>query len=250
MGRFDGKVALITGAASGIGRATALLLAQRGASIIGFDIDDSALADAVDDAQAKGGTMTAVVGDVSSRDDCHAAVAETVDEYGQLDLLANIAGVASSQHLTDLGQDDWDRLVGVNLSGVVWCAQAAIPHLLQANGSMVNVASSAAMIGQAYTVAYSATKGGVVALTRSLAMEYARTGIRINAISPGSVDTSLTRDYQIPDEADMKLVQRYIGFRGMAGPSEIAEVIAFLASDDARRIHGAVIPVDGGLTTG
>jgi len=250
MGRFDGKVALITGAASGIGRATALLLAQRGASIIGFDIDDSALADAVDDAQAKGGTMTAVVGDVSSRDDCHAAVAEAVDGYGQLDLLANIAGVASSQHLTDLGQDDWDRLVGVNLSGVVWCAQAAIPHLLQANGSMVNVASSAAMIGQAYTVAYSATKGGVVALTRSLAMEYARTGIRINAISPGAVDTSLTRDYQIPDEADMKLVQRYIGFRGMAGPSEIAEVIAFLASDDARRIHGAVIPVDGGLTTG
>ena len=250
MGRFDGKVALITGAASGIGRATALLLAQRGASIIGFDIDGSALADAVDDAQAKGGTMTAVVGDVSSRDDCRAAVAEAVDEYGQLDLLANIAGVASSQHLTDLGQDDWDRLVGVNLSGVVWCAQAAIPHLLQANGSMVNVASSAAMIGQAYTVAYSATKGGVVALTRSLAMEYARTGIRINAISPGAVDTSLTRDYQIPDEADMKLVQRYIGFRGMAGPSEIAEVIAFLASDDARRIHGAVIPVDGGLTTG
>ena len=250
MGRFDGKVALITGAASGIGRATALLLAQRGASIIGFDIDGSALADAVDDAQAKGGTMTAVVGDVSSRDDCRAAVAEAVDEYGQLDLLANIAGVASSQHLTDLGQDDWDRLVGVNLSGVVWCAQAAIPHLLQANGSMVNVASSAAMIGQAYTVAYSATKGGVVALTRSLAMEYARTGIRINAISPGAVDTSLTRDYQIPDEADMKLVQRYIGFRGMAGPSEIAEVIAFLAPDDARRIHGAVIPVDGGLTTG
>ena len=250
MGRFDGKVALITGAASGIGRATALLLAQRGASIIGFDIDRSALADAVHDALAKGGTMTAVVGDVSSRDDCHAAVAEAVDGYGQLDLLANIAGVASSQHLTDLGQDDWDRLVGVNLSGVVWCAQAAIPHLLETNGSMVNVASSAAMIGQAYTVAYSATKGGVTALTRSLAMEYARTGIRINAISPGAVDTSLTRDYQIPDEADMKLVQRYIGFRGMAGPSEIAEVIAFLASDDARRIHGAVIPVDGGLTTG
>ena len=250
MGRFDSKVALVTGAASGIGRATALLLAQRGASVVGFDIDASALADAVDEVQADGGTMTAVVGDVSSRDDCHAAVAEAVDEYGQLDLLANIAGVASSQHLTDLGQDDWDHLVGVNLSGVVWCAQAAIPHLLETSGSMVNVASSAAMIGQAYTVAYSATKGGVVALTRSLAMEYARTGIRINAISPGAVNTSLTRDYQIPDEADMKLVQRYIGFRGMAGPSEIAEVIAFLSSDGASRIHGTVIPVDGGLATG
>jgi len=250
MGRFDGKVALITGAASGIGRTTSLLLAQRGASVIGFDIDSSALADAVGEVQANGGVMTAVVGDVSSRDDCHSAVAETVDEYGRLDLLANIAGVASSQHLTDLGKDDWDRLVGVNLTGVIWCAQAAIPHLLEVNGSMVNVASSAAMIGQAYTVAYSATKGGVVALTRSLAMEYARTGIRINAISPGAVDTSLTRDYQIPDEADMKLVQRYIGFRGMAGPSEIAQVIAFLASADASRIHGTVIPVDGGLTTG
>ena len=106
------------------------------------------------------------------------------------------------------------------------------------------------MIGQAYTAAYSATKGGVVALTRSLAMEYARTGVRVNAISPGAVETPLTRDYQIPEGADMELVRRYIGFRGMAHPSQVAEVVAFLMSDTALRVHGAVIPIDGGLTVG
>ena len=250
MGRFDGKVALVTGAGSGIGQATAAVLVQDGATVTGFDIDGTALEKTAREIQATGGMMSVAVGDASSRNTCHEAVENIFEEHGRLDFLANIAGVASSQRLDDLQEEDWTRLVAVNLSGVIWFSQAAMPHLVQAEGSMVNVASSAAMIGQAYTAAYSATKGGVVALTRSLAMEYARTGVRINAISPGAVETPLTRDYQIPEGADMELVQRYIGFRGMADPSEVAEVVAFLVSDTASRVHGAVIPIDGGLTVG
>ena len=250
MGRFDGRVALLTGAASGIGRATALRLAADGATIAGFDRDGEGLAAVVQEVADAGGRMTTTVGDVSIRESCVAAVEEAVEAHGRLDVLANIAGVCWSEHVADTTEESWGRMLGINLSGVFWCCQAAIPHLIATNGNIVNIASNAGLMGQAYTVAYSTTKGAVVNMTRALAMEFIKEPIRINAIAPGSVDTSLTRNYSLPDDLDFSLMQPYIGFRGMADAEELANVIAFVASDEASRIHGAIIPVDGGLTAG
>ncbi|MDE0894016.1 MAG: SDR family NAD(P)-dependent oxidoreductase [Acidimicrobiales bacterium] len=250
MGRFDGRVALLTGAASGIGRATALRLAADGATIAGFDRDGDGLAAVVREVADAGGRMTTTVGDVSIRESCVAAVEEAVEAHGRLDVLANIAGVCWSEHVADATEESWGRMLGINVSGVFWCCQAAIPHLIATNGNIVNIASNAGLMGQAYTVAYSTTKGAVVNMTRSLAMEFIKEPIRINAIAPGSVDTSLTRNYSLPDDLDFSLMQPYIGFRGMADAEELANVIAFVASDEASRIHGAIIPVDGGLTAG
>jgi len=250
MGRFDGRVALLTGAASGIGRATALRLAADGATIAGFDRDGEGLAAVAREVAAAGGKMTSTVGDVSIRESCVAAVEEAVEAHGRLDVLANIAGVCWSEHVADTTEESWDRMLGINVSGVFWCCQAAIPHLIATNGNIVNIASNAGLMGQAYTVAYSTTKGAVVNMTRSLAMEFIKEPIRINAIAPGGVDTSMTRNYSLPDDLDFSLMQPYIGFRDMADAEELANVIAFVASAEASRIHGAIIPVDGGLTAG
>ena len=250
MGRFDGRVALLTGAASGIGRATALRLAADGATIAGFDRDGEGLAAVVREVADAGGRMTTTVGDVSIRETCVAAVEEAVEAHGRLDVLANIAGVSWSEHVADTTEESWDRMLGINVSGVFWCCQAAIPHLIATNGNIVNIASNAGLMGQAYTVAYSTTKGAVVNMTRSLAMEFIKEPIRINAIAPGGVDTSMTRNYSLPDDLDFSLMQPYIGFRKMADAEELANVIAFVASAEASRIHGAIISVDGGLTAG
>ncbi len=250
MGRFDGRVALLTGAASGIGRATALRLAADGATIAGFDRDGDGLAAVGREVAEAGCRMTTTVGDVSIRESCVAAVEEAVEAHGRLDVLANIAGVCWSEHVADTTEESWGRMLGINVSGVFWCCQAAIPHLIATNGNIVNIASNAGLMGQAYTVAYSTTKGAVVNMTRALAMEFIKEPIRINAIAPGGVDTSMTRNYSLPDDLDFSLMQPYIGFRDMADAEDLANVIAFVASDEASRIHGAIIPVDGGLTAG
>ena len=250
MGRFDGRVALLTGAASGIGRATALLMAADGAAIAGFDRDGVGLAAVAAEVADAGGNMTTTVGDVSDRGCCRTAVDEAVSSHGRLDVLANIAGVSWSEHIADATEETWNRMLGVNVSGVFWCCQAAIPHLLETHGNIVNIASNAGLMGQAYTVAYSATKGAVVNMTRALAMEFIKQPIRINAIAPGGVDTAMTRNYSMPEDLDFSLMQPYIGFRDMADPAELANVIAFVVSDEASRIHGAIISVDGGLTAG
>ncbi len=250
MGRFDGRVALLTGAASGIGRSTALRLAADGATIAGFDRDGDGLGAVAEEVSDAGGRMTTTVGDVSIRESCVAAVDEAVEAHGRLDVLANIAGVCWSEHVAETTEEAWASMLGINVSGVFWCCQAAIPHLIATNGNIVNIASNAGLMGQAYTVAYSTAKGAVVNMTRALAMEFIKQPIRINAIAPGGVDTSMTRNYSLPEDLDFSLMQPYIGFRDMADAEELANVIAFVASDEASRIHGAIISVDGGLTAG
>lgn len=246
MERFDGRVVALTGAASGVGRATAIRLAGEGARVAGLDIDEPGLAET---AELAGG-MATIRCDVARRDDCHAAIEKVVADHGRLDVFGNIAGIARSHHVPDVTEQDWDRMVAVNLSGVFWCAQAAIPHLLATEGVLLNIASNAGLIGQAYTVPYCATKGAVVNMTRALAMEYAKTGLRVNAIAPGGVQTPLVANYQMPDDVDYTLMAGYMGFRAMSQPEDIAAVFAFLASDEARQVHGAVLSVDAGLTAG
>ena len=250
MTKNESKVAVITGAASGIGRATVITMLNQGFQVAAMDIDADGLNALSDSLQSNKECCDTYITDVAAKEHCHSTISQIFEKNGRIDVLANIAGIARSEHMTEVSEDSWNEMVGVNLSGVFWCSQAAIPFLIENNGSLINVASCSGLMGQAYTVAYSATKGGVISMTKSLAMEYIKTGIRINAVAPGSVQTQLIDNYSIPEDVNMDLVKPYMGFRGIAEAEEISNVISFLASDDAKRIHGAVITVDGGLTAG
>ncbi len=250
MARFDGKVALLTGAASGIGRECAQLFAAEGASVYGADIDEPGLAETAQTIREAGGTIATGRFDLSGRDACRGAVEAAVAAYGRLDVLGNIAGVSQFHLFEEMPEEDWNRILAINLSAAAFASQAAIPHLLETRGVIVNVASVAGLIGQAYTVAYCAAKGGLVQLTRALAAEYVETGLRINAVAPGAVNTPLNSKLKFPEGMNWKLARRYIGHRGMAEPGEVAEAIAYLASEDARFIHGTILSIDGGVSAG
>jgi NAD(P)-dependent dehydrogenase (short-subunit alcohol dehydrogenase family) len=248
--RFEGKVALVTGAGSGIGRAVTTRLAAEGARVLAVDISEAGLAGTGELVEMAGGTITPHLADVSRPEECRAAVAAAVDGFGRLDVLGNVAGIARGEHVTDVTEDDYRRMFAVNTDGPFFLCQAAIPHLLETDGNIVNIASNAGLMGGAYTVVYCMTKGAVVQLTRALAMEFAKTKIRVNAIAPGAILSSLTQGYQMPSDVDLDLMGRYMGFRGMGSPDDIAVLFALVASDEGRNIHGAILSSDLGLTTG
>jgi len=245
--RYDGRVALVTGAASGIGRAVTLRLAREGATVVALDLDAAGLAATRDEAE---GVVLVRACDVTVADECRASVEFAVSECGRIDVLGNVAGIARGEHFGEVTEAAYRQMMGVNVDGYFFMAQAAIPHLLTTNGVIVNIASNAGLIGQAYTVVYCMTKGAVVQLTKSLAMEYMKQPLRVVAIAPGGVDTGLLRNYQMPSDVDFDLVMRYTGARGMASPDDIANLFAFLASDEAGNIHGTVVSSDGGMTAG
>ena len=249
-GRFDNKAALITGAASGIGRAISLRLASEGARVLGHDLNAEGLAETAALVRAAGGTMEGRTGDVSQPDECRAAVAACVETFGRLDVLGNNAGIARAEHVTDVTPEQYRRMMGVNVDGYFFMAQAAIPHLLETDGNIVNVASNAGLMGQAYTVVYCMTKGAVVQLTRALAMEYVKTNLRVNAIAPSGIQTTLSEQFQIPKDIDFDLMRPYMGFRPMGSPDDIAAMFAFVACDEGRSVHGAILAVDRGVTAG
>lgn len=250
MKRFDSRSTLVTGAASGIGRATAVRLASEGAHVLACDVDEKGLAEAVASITAAGGTAVAHRLDVSDPAACRAAVAACASRFGKLDVVCNIAGVLTWDHFTAIAEATWNRVLAVNLSGVFFVSQAAIPHLLETRGVIVNMASAAALRGQAYTAPYAATKAAVASLTQSLAVEYAKRGLRVVALAPGGVKTALTVQTKFPDGADMSLIQKLMPLMPMAEPEEIAAAVAFLASDEARYINGAVLSIDGAQTAG
>ena len=248
--RFVGKVALVSGAASGIGRAVVLRLAREGASVLGIDVNEVGLAAVAAEAADAGGVVETQVVDVSSREQCGAAVAYCVERFGGIDVLGNVAGIAWAAHTVDVTEDAYRRMMGINVDGYFFLAQATIPSLLERSGCIINIASNAGLEGLAYGAVYCMTKGAVVQLTRALAMEFIKTPLRVNAIAPGGVQTALVAGYQMPADVDLDLIARYVGLRPPAEASEIAHLFAFLASDEAANIHGAVITSDGGLTTG
>lgn len=243
---LSGKVALVTGASSGLGAATAQLFARYGASVFGVARDEGRLAAVF--ADVPGGRFAST--DITTAQACAAAVQRCVEEFGRLDVLVNVAGSHQMRHTADVTDEDWAYDLGVNLSGPFYLCRAALPHLLANAGNIVNVASIAGVEGQAYSASYCAAKHGLVGLTRSLAVEFTAEKLRVNAVCPGGMLTPQVTDFQLPEGADVNLIMRIAALRGMSEPGDVAEVIAFLASDAAAVVHGAVYLTDNGKTAG
>jgi len=250
MSTLTGKVAFITGASSGLGAATAKYFSAQGARVFITGRNEEALNETRDACQSAGADVATQIFDVGDRQACFAAIKACINHYGQLDTLVNIAGKHCLHHSTEASLNDWQQDIDSNLSGPFFLCQAAIPHLLEQKGSIVNVASIAGLQGQAYSAGYCAAKHGLVGLTKALALEFAKTDLRVNAICPGGMDTPQISGLQMPEDIDFDLLMRSAGLRGMMPPEEVAPVIAFLASDSASAIHGAVYPVDKGKTAG
>ncbi|MEX1217193.1 MAG: SDR family oxidoreductase [Acidimicrobiales bacterium] len=248
--RFAKKVALITGAGSGIGRATALRFSAEGAEVFLHDVNPDSLAETVSLCIDAGGTAVSRVGDVSKRSECFASVDEAIGAFGRLDVLVNVAGIAGAFHFPDMTEDQYRRMTAINMDAPFFFCQAAIPHLLASEGNIVNIASNAGLIGQAYTVAYCMTKGAVVQLTRSLAMEYVKTPLRVNAVAPGGITTNLSQNFQMPADVDFDLMAPYMGFRGQGEADDIADLVAFIAAPGSSNIHGSIFSSDRGVTAG
>jgi meso-butanediol dehydrogenase/(S,S)-butanediol dehydrogenase/diacetyl reductase len=226
-------------------------LAQGGADLFVTDIDNAKLAETVADIAALGRQVDNRVFDVSHRDSCNAAIAAATERFGRLDILCNIAGIAGAYRLEDISDDYWRKMVGINLDGVFYLCQAAMPHLLKTRGNIVNMASTAGLVGQAYNAPYCASKGAVVMMSKALAMEFAGRGVRVNAVCPGGVKTPLTETFHMPADADATLVARLMPLTGeMCEPHEIADAVAFLASEQSSYITGVALPVDGGQVIG
>ncbi len=245
-----GKAVLVTGAAAGLGRATALRFAHAGADICMVDISAEGLNSAADEVRSLGVRALPFVADLAELTNCRKAVDAAVQTFERLDALCNVAAVFIPCHAVEMSVSDWNTTIAVNLSAPFHLIQAAIPHLLRAKGAVVNVTSCAAFAGQAYTVAYCATKSGLNNLTKALAMEYMHQPIRFNAVAPGGMMTSLGAALLKLKDADPVLLKRYSPLRGVVKVEEVAEMIAFLASDAASGYHGACISIDNGITAG
>ncbi|WP_326546182.1 SDR family oxidoreductase [Mycolicibacterium sp. ND9-15] len=246
MTRLSGKVALVTGASAGLGAAVAQLFAQRGATVFGIARDAERMASVFD--EVPGGRFVSV--DVTSPQACRDAVAECVEAFGRLDVLVNVAGFHQMRHTTTVTDEEWDRDLAVNLNGPFYLCRAALPHLLETAGNIVNVTSIAGVEGEVYSAGYCAAKHGLVGLTRALAVEYTKEKIRVNAVCPGGMPTAQTTEFTAPDNADWDLIMRIASPRGFSDTIDVAKAIAFLASDDAAAVHGAVYRVDNGKGAG
>ena len=246
--RFVDRVAVVTGAGSGIGRAVASRLAKEGARVAALDLAADNLASAVATITGDGGTAVAYTCDVTSETSVDETVAVVADELGAPTVVCNVAGIGGFYNTADMPTEQWDRILAVNLTGPFLICRATLPFLLEHGGSIVNVASNTALMGQAYSAAYCASKAGLLMFSKALAAEYLSRGVRVNVIAPGGVDTPLIGTFDLPEGADFKELRKIMTPMGFSTPSEIAASVAFIASDESSYTTGAVLSVDGGLT--
>ncbi len=250
--RLSDRVVIVTGAASGIGRATAARLAAEGAKVVASDIAAEALLDSIKDANetaAAGGEVIAHVADISNEDDAAGTVEAAISAWGRLDGLANIAGMMRVARTHECSLDTWNQVINVNLTGTFLMCRAALPHLIVTDGAIVNAASTSSYFGHPWMGAYAASKGAIAAFTQTLAVEYCKEGVRVNAIAPGSVHSGITHNVEFPPDLSKeegKLVRRIMSPTGFGDPEDVAAVVAMLLSDDAKHITGECIRIDGG----
>lgn len=249
-GRFAGRSVLVTGASSGLGAACVRRFAAEGARVWAAARDEGRLADVAASCADLPGEVRVGHLDVTDPEACRSAVGEAAGAFGRLDVLVNNAGRHDFRRTTEVTDAEWAHDLATNLSGAFFLSQAAIPHLLETGGNIVNVASVAAVAGEVYSAAYTAAKHGLVGLTKALAVEYVKTPLRVNCVCPGGMDTPQVHDISVPDGADWDLIMRISATRGFMTPESVAAVVAFLASDDAAAVHGSVQLVDHGHLAG
>lgn len=246
MSRFEGKVALVTGAASGMGKAAALRFASEGAKVVCGDINEEGNQATVEEIKSAGGDATAIAFNAMEEESCKALVAGAVDAYGQLDVVANVAGIAGFYRLEELELDVFNRFMTINTTSTLVICREAMPHLVKTKGNIVNFASLNARVMTAYQSAYCASKAAVAAITKCLAQEFEEHGVRCNVICPGGIETPLVANIRFPEGINRRLLAplQPLGRRGQA--DEVAALVAFIASDEAAYISGEDIIIDGG----
>ena len=244
MARFDDRVILLTGAAAGIGRATALKLASEGASLYLTDVVAEALEETAKLASRAGGQVEAQTCDVSDESQAKGAIEACVERFGKLNALGNIAGIIQFEHTHKMSFERWRKILSVNIDGTFLMTREAIPHLLETKGAVINTGSTAGIMGLPYGAAYGASKGAVHAFTRAIAVEYSGKGLRCNSVCPASIETAMGSP-KFPEGVEMRLLMRPASLQGVRPPEVVADLIAFLMSDEAIHITGEEIRVDG-----
>lgn len=258
MDRFTGRRAIVTGGGSGIGQATVLRMLSEGGSVVAADVSEAGLADTAAKAGAHSERLSTVVVNIADEESVRAGVSTAVESLGGLDVLVNAAGILRSSHTHETTLEQFQQVINVNLVGTFLMIRESIPALLEGNGSaVVNFSSTSATFAHPYMSAYAASKGGVQSMTHALAAEYAKQGIRFNAVQPGSISSGMTdgsgeskqsQGPGLPEDADMMLfmkLQPALG-QGFAGPDAVAGVVAMLASDDGAFVTGTEVRIDGG----
>ncbi len=246
MGRFDGKVAIVTGAGRGIGRGIAEKLAAEGAKVAAADVNEQT---ARETAQALGGEAIGLRADVTSRESVAAMVSAVVERFGRIDALVNNAGWDKVGPFLQSNETDWEKVIAINLYGTLNCCKAVLPVMVnQGYGKVVNISSDAGRVGSSGEAVYSAAKGGIIAFTKTLAREMARYRINVNCVCPGPADTPLFAELGEDNPKLREALEKAIPFRRLARPQDIANAVAFLVSDEAEYITGQTLSVSGGLT--